>query len=100
MCFSRTPGMLSGPGALWLGRRRSASWKIAGVRCPIIMLLLAGGLLGIVFCQGNGCSGLILSSGERAFVSSCTIISLTLLGSPVILPVSGSRMDERFVVVV
>ena len=32
MCFRMTPGTPSGPGALWLGVRWTADWKIAGVR--------------------------------------------------------------------
>ncbi len=56
-----------------------------------------GGLFGIALSHGNGSLGLILASGERALVSSCSIIRLTCVGSLVILPVMGSRMDERFV---
>ncbi len=57
-------------------------------------------MLGIALRQGNGSSGLILAFEERAFVSNCYIIPLTRIGSLVILPVFGSRMDERFVGVV
>jgi hypothetical protein len=56
-----------------------------------------GGLFGIALSHGNGSLGLILASGERALVSSCSIIILTCVGSLVILPVLGSRMEERFV---
>ena len=59
-----------------------------------------GGLFGIALSHVNGSRGLILASGERALVSSCSIILLTCVGSLVILPVLGSRMDERFVGVV
>ena len=47
MIFSRTLGMLLGPGAFLLGSRRRASWKIAGARLPMTMFLRAGGLFGI-----------------------------------------------------
>ena len=57
----------------------------------------AGGLLGIALCQGNGSRGLIRSFGERALVSSCSIILLTCVVSLVSLLVMMSRMDERFV---
>ena len=60
------------------------------------MFLRDGGLFGIALCQGNGTRGLIRASGERAWVSSCSIILLTCVGSLVTLPVIGSRMDERF----
>ena len=57
----------------------------------------AGGLFGIALCQGSGSHGLIRASGERALVSSCSIILLTCVGSLVILHVVGHRMYERFV---
>ena len=60
----------------------------------------AGGLFGIALCKWNGSRGLIRASGERALVSSCYIILLTFVGSLVILPVIGSRIDERFAVAV
>ena len=56
-----------------------------------------GGLFGIALSHGNGSRGLIRAYGERALVSSCSTILLTCVGSLVILPVMGSRMDERFV---
>ncbi len=59
-----------------------------------------GGFFGIALSHGNGSCGLILASGERALVSSCSTILLTCMGSLVILPVLGSRMEERFVGVV
>ena len=55
------------------------------------------GLFGIALSHGNESRGLILVSGERAFVSSCSIILLTCVGSLIILPVLGSRMENRFV---
>jgi hypothetical protein len=64
------------------------------------MLLCAVGLFGIALSQGNGSRGLIRAYGKRALVSSCSIICLTRVGSLVILPMVGSRMDERFVGVV
>ena len=42
MCLISTPGMLSVPGALWLGRSRRASLKIAGVSLPMIMCCVGG----------------------------------------------------------
>jgi hypothetical protein len=56
----------------------------------------AGGLFGIALCQRNRIRGLILASGERALVSSCSTLLLTCVGSLVIIPVIGSQMDERF----
>ncbi len=64
------------------------------------MVLRAEGLFGIALCQRNGPRGLICASGERVLISSCSIILLTCVGSLVIFPVVGSRMDERFVGVV
>ena len=52
--------------------------------------------MGMALSHGNGSCGLIIVSGERAFVSSCSIMLLTRFGSLVILPVSGSRMVDRF----
>ena len=80
-----------------MGSLRNASWKIAGVRLPMTILLLAVGLFGITLSQGNGTHGLIRASRERALVSSCSIILLTCAGSLMILHVIGSRMDERFI---
>ena len=57
-------------------------------------------MFGVALCQGNGSRGLIRASGEIALISSCFIILLTCVGSLVIFPVVGSRMDERFVDVV
>jgi len=54
-------------------------------------------MFGIALCKGNGSRGLIRAYGERALVSSCSIVLLTCVGSLMILPVIGSRMDERFV---
>ena len=56
-----------------------------------------GGLFGIALSHGNGSRRSIRAFGERALVSSCSIILLTSVGSLVILTVMGSRMDERFV---
>ena len=50
------------------------------MRFPITMIILAGGLVGIALSHGNGSCGLILVSGERAFVSSCYIMHLLVLG--------------------
>jgi len=48
-------------------------------------------------CHGNVSRGLSRASGERALVSSCSILLLTCVGSLMIRPVIGSRMDERCV---
>ena len=57
----------------------------------------AVGLFGIALRHGNRSRGLIRASGERALVSSYSIILLTCVGSLMILHVIGSRMDEMFV---
>jgi len=84
MCLSRTHGMLSGPGDSRLESRRRASWKIAGVRLHMTMLLRAGGLFGIALCKGNGSRGLIRAYGERASVSRHSISFFICVGSLVI----------------
>ena len=61
------------------------------------MFLRAVGLFGIALCQGNISRGFIRAAGERSLVFSFSIILLTRMGSLMILPVIGSRMDERFV---
>ena len=53
ICFSRTLGMLSGPGAFLPGSRRRASWKIDGVRLPMTMFLRARGFFCIALWQGR-----------------------------------------------
>ena len=68
MCLSKMPGILSGPGALWLGSCRRASWKIAGVMLPIIMFLVGGVPAGMSWSQGKEARGLISLFGESAFV--------------------------------
>ncbi len=60
------------------------------------MFLCVVGLFGIASCQGNGSRGSIRAYGKRALVYSCSSIILTCVGSLVILPVEGSRMDEIF----
>ncbi len=64
------------------------------------MFLRAVGLYGIALCQGNGSRGLIRASRKSALVPSCSMILLTCVGSLVILPVVGSRMDEKLAGVV
>ncbi len=61
------------------------------------IFLRAVELYGIALCQGNGSRGLICEFGERALISSCSIICLACEGPLVTLPVIGSRMNERFV---
>jgi hypothetical protein len=87
--------MLSGPGALWLGRSRRASLKIAEVSLPMIMCWLGGGVAGIASSQGNGAWGSILGSGESKAVSNFSTIAMTSAGLLVISHVSGSRSDDR-----
>ena len=87
--------MLSGPGALWLGRSRRASLKIAGVSLPMIMCWLGGGVAGIASNQGKGAWGSILGSGESRVVSIFSTIAITSAGLLVINPVSGSRSADR-----
>jgi hypothetical protein len=55
--FSSTPGMLSRQGALWLGSRRRASWKIAGVRLPMTMFFARGGVLVLHCAVGIALAG-------------------------------------------
>ena len=64
---------------------------------PMTIFLCAVGLFDIALSQGNGSRRLIRASGERALVSSCSIVLLTCVGSMMILLVIGTRMDERFV---
>ena len=90
--------MLSGPGALWLGRSRRASLKIAGLSLSMIMCWLGGGVAGIAFSQGNGARGSMLGSGESKVVSIFSTIAMTSAGLLVISPVSGSRSADRFCV--
>ena len=87
--------MLSGPGALWLGRSRRASLKIAGVSLPMIMCWLGGVVAGIAYNQGKGAWGSILGSGESKVVSILSTISMTSAGLLVISLVSGSRSADR-----
>ncbi len=91
MCLICTPGMLSGPGALWLGRSRRASLKIAGVSLPMIMCCVGGGVAGIASSQGNAPLGSILESGESRVVSNFSTMAMTSAGLFVMSPVSGSR---------
>ena len=98
MCLISTPGMLSGPGALWLGRSRRASLKIAGVSLPMIMCCVGGGVDGIASCQGNAPLGSMLGSGESLAVSIFSTMAMTSAGLFVINPVSGSRRAVRFCV--
>jgi hypothetical protein len=67
MCLSKMRGILLGPGALWLGRWRRASWKIAGVMLPIIRFLVGGVPEGMAWSQRKEARSLIRLSGERYF---------------------------------
>ena len=87
--------MLSGPGALWLGRSWRASLKIVGMSLPMIMCWLGGGVAGIASNQGTGAWGSILGSGESRVVSFFSTIAMTSAGLLVISPVSGSRSANR-----
>ena len=87
--------MLSGPGALWLGRSRRASLKIAGVSLSMIMCWLGGGVAEIAVNQGNWAWGSIFGSGESKVVSIFSTIAMTSAGLLVISPVSGSRSADR-----
>ena len=98
MCLISTPGMLSGPGALWLGRSRRASLKIAGVSLPMIMCCVGGGVDGIASCQGSAPLGSMLGSGESLAVYIFSTMAMTSRGLFVINPVSGSRSAVRFCV--
>ncbi len=69
MCFSITPGTPSGPAALWFGVRRRASWKMAGVICPISIGTEGVGVGWTWPSQGNGAPGGNVGSGERGAVS-------------------------------
>ena len=95
MCLISTPGMLSGPGALWLGRSRRASLKIAGVSLPMIMCCVGGGVAGIASSQGNAPMGSILGSGESRAVSIFSTITINFAGLFVISHVSRSRSVVR-----
>ena len=87
--------MLSGPGALWLGRRRRASLKTAGVSLPMIMCWGGEGVAGIASIQGNAPFGSTLGSGEREAVSIFSTIAITSVGLLVVSPVSGSRSADK-----
>ena len=69
--------------------------RVLGCLCPCFLRVV--GMFGIALGQGNGSRGMIRAHGERALVSSCSIILLTYVGLLMILLVLGSRMDERFV---
>ena len=53
------------------------------------------GPAGIAWSQGKGSSGLIFLTGDRSLVSIRSIIAVLSVGSFVIRPVSGYRMDEK-----
>ncbi len=95
MCLINTPGMLSGPGALWLGKSRRASLKIAGMSLPMLMCCVGGGVAGNASSQWNAPLGSILGSGESRAVSIFSTIAITSSGLFVISYVSGSRSVVR-----
>ncbi len=53
MCLSSSPGILSGPGALWLGRRRRASLNMSGVILRILICVLGVGCLELCCAMGK-----------------------------------------------
>ncbi len=95
MCFRRTPGMLSGPGELWLGRCLWALPTFAGVCLSMIMCWWGGVVAGIPFNHGNGAWGSLLGSGESKVVSIFSTIAMTSAGLLVISHVSGSRSADK-----
>ncbi len=101
MCFSSTPGMLSGPGALCPGSLRNAFLKDCGCKAAYYHIFACGWVVWYCVEPWEWISWVdpfpFGAYGERALVSSCSIILLTCAGSLVILPVLGSRMEERFV---
>ena len=80
-----------------MGSWQRASWKIADVVLPIIMLLVGGVPVGMAWSQGRVAWGFTRLSGERAFVSRFSIIVVTRAGLFVNSPIYGSRMEERLV---
>ncbi len=95
MCLSKMLGILSGPGTLWLGSWRRASWKVTGVMLRIVMFLVGGVPAGMAWSQGKEARGLLRLSGERAFVSRLPINDVTRAGSFVMSPVIGSQMEGK-----
>ena len=95
MYLISTPGMLSGPGALWLGRRRRASLNTAGVSLPMIMCWGGEGVAWIAAIQGNAPFGSTMGYGEREAVSILSTIATTSVGLLVMSPMSGSRIVDR-----
>jgi hypothetical protein len=91
MCLIRTPGMVSGPGALWLGKSRRASLKTAGVSLPMIICWGGEAVAGIAYSHGNAPLGSTLGPGEREAVYVFSTIAITSAGLLVMIPVSGSR---------
>ena len=57
ICFSRTPGMISGPEAFCLGSRRNVFWKIAAVRLPMTMFFARGRVVWYCVVPGEWVSG-------------------------------------------
>ena len=94
MCLIRTLGMLSGQGALWLGRRRRASLKTVGVSLSMIMCWGGKGVAGIASIQGNAPFGSTLVSGESEAVSIFSTIAITSTELLIMSPVSGSQSAD------
>jgi hypothetical protein len=97
MCFRTSPGTPSGPAALWLGVRLSASCMMAGVIWPAIIGIDEVGVARTYPRQGNGAPGGRVGSGESAMVSSSSIFFFTETGSVMRSPVSSSLIMERSV---
>jgi len=87
----------SGSAALWVSVRRRASWKMAGVICPIDNGTEEMGVGRTRPRQGNGAPGGSVGSGERAIVSICVRCDSTSDGVVRKMPDLSSRMTERSV---
>ncbi len=98
MCLRRMPGILSGPGVLWLGSMSLASWNVAGVMLPTIMFFFPGVVPAeMAWSQGKVARGFTWLYGGRDFLSKFFIIDVTRVGLFVTSSALGSRLEERLV---